>query len=730
MCQDFGVPLEDLEFMTQAASGDLQALKESQIFLTGCTGFLGKWIIEELLYASSALQLGLALSVLTRSVEKTYESMPHWKKHKNLRLLEGDICTWNSGGVQDVTHIIHGANYTNSGEKDWALQHMTTAYEGTLRMLEMAREHHSQSLLLLSSGAVYGLGHAATTAPFVEQENGADDYLQEPHVYALCKYFEETYTAAYGKKYGIRIPIARLFTFMGKYMPLHQRQALSSFINDVQNDRNIVIQGDGTSVRSYMYAADMVVWLLALLVRGEHGTPYNVGSDEPISIRDLATKVAKASGNGREIRILGKVLEGNASARYVPSVNRVSQLFGLSVKSIDCRFVDCMKRVEEMNSKKMMKANHKNPKVSVCMTSYNHEKYVGEAIESVLSQSFIDFEFLILEHASTDNSLNVIRDFKDERIRLEILETNKHSTYAANLLVPQSRGEYVALICSDDVWHPEKLAEQVKFLDENKSIAAVFTRVSVVGDNGQSYDFDTPYDFYFNSENNRSRFDWLRFMFDFKFNPFCCSSVLIRKNVLESVGYFDIRSRNMQDFILWQQVLTNYDVFILDGKLTVMRYFDKQTNVTGNNLRHNIIVCNEAVIAHENFFSSVADVNTLLKIFPDIFTQYEKLYQEDIIFYLALLGAKAKRADLVSYSINALYKMMADAKKRSILNERYNFSHLSLYKISEQSDVYGYEILSRPIGPMTYKVLTKIKSVLCIFHIFSFTRRCCGYLFR
>lgn len=323
MCQDFGVPLEDLEFMTQVASGDLQALKESHIFLTGCTGFLGKWIIEELLYASSALQLGLVLSVLTRSVERTYGSMPHWGKHKNLRLLEGDVCTWGSEDVQNVTHIIHGANYTNSGEKDWALQHMTTAYEGTRRMLEMAREQHSLSLLLLSSGAVYGLGHTANTAPFVEQENGADDYLQEPHVYALCKYFEETYTAAYGKKYGIRIPIARLFSFMGKYMPLHQRQALSSFINDVQNDRDIVIQGDGTAVRSYLYAADMVVWLLALLVRGEHGTPYNVGSDEPVAISELAERVVAASGKKLDVHIRGNISIGNAPSVYLPKISRV-----------------------------------------------------------------------------------------------------------------------------------------------------------------------------------------------------------------------------------------------------------------------------------------------------------------------------------------------------------------------------------------------------------------------
>lgn len=106
-------------------------------------------------------------------------------------------------------------------------------------------------------------------------------------------------------------------------MPLHQRQALSSFINDVQNGRGIVIQGNGTAVRSYMYAADMVVWLLALLVRGEHGTPYNVGSDDPVSIRDLATAVVEASGKKLNVHILGKAALGNAPTVDIPEIGRV-----------------------------------------------------------------------------------------------------------------------------------------------------------------------------------------------------------------------------------------------------------------------------------------------------------------------------------------------------------------------------------------------------------------------
>lgn len=332
MQKEYGIDVHDLQYIVDAAQDDLDRLRCSHIFLTGCTGFLGKWMVETLVYANEILNLQMRITVLTRSVKRVFKEMPHWQGYANMCLAEGDVTNWGPKQTPRVSHIIHGANYTNAGQEDWALEHMTTAYEGTRCMLEMAREHQSQALLLLSSGAVYGLAKPTNEAPFVEQECSADDYVREPHVYALCKYFEETYTAAFGKKYGIRIPVARLFSFMGKYMPLHQRQALSSFINDVQNGRDITIQGDGTAVRSYMYAADMVVWLLALLVRGEHGTPYNVGSDVPINIKDLARLVVESASKEAAVHVLGGKSSGNAPNIYFPSVLRCKSEFQLAPK--------------------------------------------------------------------------------------------------------------------------------------------------------------------------------------------------------------------------------------------------------------------------------------------------------------------------------------------------------------------------------------------------------------
>ena len=112
------------------------------------------------------------------------------------------------------------------------------------------------------------------------------------------------------------------------------------------------------------------------------------------------------------------------------------------------------------------------------MVCYNHAAFVGAAISSVLRQTFADFEFLILDNGSRDRSLDVMRSFDDARISVEALPENIHSTCAANRLLTRARGRYVALICSDDAWLPDKLARQVEWLDAHERCAVAFSRNS------------------------------------------------------------------------------------------------------------------------------------------------------------------------------------------------------------------------------------------------------------
>lgn len=124
------------------------------------------------------------------------------------------------------------------------------------------------------------------------------------------------------------------------------------------------------------------------------------------------------------------------------------------------------------------------PAVSVVMPAYNLAKFVGQSIESVLSQTYGDFELVIIDNGSTDNTADVIRSYKDERIKFLKVPSNLGPSLAVNIAIGHSTGKYVALLAADDYWTPEKLARQTAYLDSHPDTGAVFSLASVVDEEG------------------------------------------------------------------------------------------------------------------------------------------------------------------------------------------------------------------------------------------------------
>ena len=106
------------------------------------------------------------------------------------------------------------------------------------------------------------------------------------------------------------------------------------------------------------------------------------------------------------------------------------------------------------------------PMISVIMPAYNHEKYIGEAIESVLNQSYTDFEFIIVNDGSTDSTEKVIKSYKDNRIRY-YTQTNKDAPNTLNRCLSLSKGEYISIINSDDVYHTDRLRTLLEYAQKN-----------------------------------------------------------------------------------------------------------------------------------------------------------------------------------------------------------------------------------------------------------------------
>ncbi|HIJ38624.1 MAG TPA: NAD-dependent epimerase/dehydratase family protein [Rhodospirillaceae bacterium] len=169
-------------------------------------------------------------------------------------------------------------------------------------------------------------------------ETGAcpEDYLGAPPTLDMVaalghgKRAAEFLCGCYADQYGLAISIARCFSFVGAYLPLTIHYAIGNFIHDALSGRPIVVRGDGTPFRSYLFAGDLVIWLMTMLLKGEPRTIYNVGSDQAIALGDLAVMVRDIVAPNSEVKILGQPSYGPRSI-YVPDIERARKSLQLDV---------------------------------------------------------------------------------------------------------------------------------------------------------------------------------------------------------------------------------------------------------------------------------------------------------------------------------------------------------------------------------------------------------------
>jgi glycosyltransferase involved in cell wall biosynthesis len=219
------------------------------------------------------------------------------------------------------------------------------------------------------------------------------------------------------------------------------------------------------------------------------------------------------------------------------------------------------------------------PKVSVCIPSFNHEKYVRHAIESVLAQSFQDHEIVVTDDGSTDRTPDEVRSIADPRVSLEVLPQNYGACIALNSSIRRSKGEYVAILNSDDLFLPGKLEQQVRFLDDHHEVGAVFGYPSFVDEAGTPLaDGDTFYGSVFKVD-NRTRAQWLRHFF-LRSNVLCHPAVLIRRRCYDDVGYYDPALAQLPDLDMWVRLIQRYEIYVIQEPLVAFRILKNNLNAS------------------------------------------------------------------------------------------------------------------------------------------------------
>jgi dTDP-glucose 4,6-dehydratase len=322
------LPPDDLEQILAERADDFRALAGARILVTGGTGFVGSWLLASFAHANRRLALGAHVVALSRDPASFARSRPGVAGDPSITLVRGDISApLPDLGAFDV--CIHAASTPSAPlDAEGPLKTLDSIVGGTQRVLDALRPSGRIPFLFTSSGAVYGR-QPPELALIPEDYTGAPDTLDPRFAYHEAKRLAELICALYDERGAIQAKVARLFAFVGPYLPLDRNFAVGNFLGDALAGREIVVAGDGTPIRSYLYAADMASWLWRILIRGHARRAYNVGSEAALSIRTLAEAVAAASARNLTVAVRRVPAVSKAPERYVPSTRRAREELSL-----------------------------------------------------------------------------------------------------------------------------------------------------------------------------------------------------------------------------------------------------------------------------------------------------------------------------------------------------------------------------------------------------------------
>jgi dTDP-glucose 4,6-dehydratase len=310
---------------------------EKTFFITGGTGFFGRWLLESFAHVNNKLDLGARMVVLSRNPETFAKKAPHLAGNPAIKFVEGDVRTFTAAEILSQLgtkaagqfgFVLHAATVSIGDPQAEDCSYMVSnIVEGTISALEFAVATNAKRFLLTSSGAVYG--HQPDEMTHIpETYFDSFDLSLNRSAHGKGKLAAEVLCGDYKQQHCLETVIARCFAFVGPFLPLDAHFAIGNFIRDALNGWPINVNGDGTPYRSYLYAADLVIWLWTILLGSKAGRAYNVGSEEAHSIYDLAKIVAQIL-HAPAVHIKEKPNTARSPERYVLSCHRAAAELGL-----------------------------------------------------------------------------------------------------------------------------------------------------------------------------------------------------------------------------------------------------------------------------------------------------------------------------------------------------------------------------------------------------------------
>lgn len=307
---------EDLEYITSAGFIDWERLNSKTVFVTGATGLIGYTFVSALLYRNLTYNSNIKIIALVRNITKAKEKFAEQlKQNLNLKFVVGDV--ENLPQIDDkIDYIIHGANPTASSYfVENPVETIKTAVWGTNNILNLAKEKNISGLVYLSSMEVYGAPH---TDELIDETHGTTvDTMSVRSCYPEAKRLCEALCASYDDEYKVPVKVIRLAQTFGPGIDKNDNRVFAEFLRCAMQKQNIVLQTEGTSKRCYLYTADAVTAILAILLNGEAGEAYNAANKATYcSIMEMAQLVAHELAND-EIKVVIKANE-NSKHKFPP----------------------------------------------------------------------------------------------------------------------------------------------------------------------------------------------------------------------------------------------------------------------------------------------------------------------------------------------------------------------------------------------------------------------------
>ena len=292
-------------------------LKNKSILITGGTGFFGKNLCEFLVEINREFNSNI----------KIYSMARRKVAIEGVSFLEQDLTKEISIHLE-IDFVIHTATPVVN-DKSTSNELLSIIINGTQNIISWSKLNKVKKILFISSGAVYG-AQPSEIKKVDESYFEKVPVFDENNAYASGKRISELMAYSLLKDSSVEFSIARGFAFSGKYLALDQHFAIGNFVKDAIDGKKIKVKGDGTAIRSYMDNIDLCFWTLAILLKGRSLEAYNLGSDQEITIKELALTISRMVP-GTEVQIENEKNSVIKSNRYVPSTEKAQSELNLKL---------------------------------------------------------------------------------------------------------------------------------------------------------------------------------------------------------------------------------------------------------------------------------------------------------------------------------------------------------------------------------------------------------------